>query len=271
MLATTLGSALSSSHVGQVVSIDTPYRDLEGPIFGDRVGIYHAESEHGPWSKAPAHDERYRMVLYKAPDSLDADLDSDIKTLPRKARRDLTKILGSRQHDRTSANYPQLGTIWEGDPREIPEAKRPRVEQADREDPPASSLEDLPLLEERVAEDPNADPIEEEEDAQEIDENFRPTSQQIRDLKIAHDNCGHPTNRDFARMIKLGNGKPEIARWVAKHFSCDDCKAHRPPKAKRPSAIPRSYRFNHVVGIDLVEVPDAEGTSSFGSTPYVGE
>ena len=48
-------------------------------------------------------------------------------------------------------------------------------------------------------------------------------------------------------MIKLGNGKPELVRWVAKHFKCDDCEAHRKPKAKRPSAVPRSYRFNHVV------------------------
>jgi hypothetical protein len=174
------------------VSTDTPYRDLEGPIFGDRVGIYHAESELGPWSRTQTHDGGYRMILYKAPDSLDADLESDVKTLPRKARKDLTKVLEDRQTDRISTNYPQLDTIWEDDPSDTPEAKRPRVEQAAREIPVASSLGDrsrveqaereipsasslgnLPLPEERVAEDPNAEPIEEEEDMQEIDENYQ--------------------------------------------------------------------------------------------------
>ena len=72
MLASALGSALSSSYVGQVVSSNTTYRDLEGPIFGDRVGIYHASSEHGPWTTDARRDEEYKMILYKAADSLDA-------------------------------------------------------------------------------------------------------------------------------------------------------------------------------------------------------
>ena len=94
MLASALNSALSSSYVGQVVSSNTTYRDLEGPIFGDRVGIYHSTSEQGPWTtEALGGDDDYKMILYKATHSIDADIDSDIKTLPRKARRDLVKTL----------------------------------------------------------------------------------------------------------------------------------------------------------------------------------
>jgi hypothetical protein len=201
------------------------------------------------------------MILYKAADSFDADIDAEIKTLPRKVRRDIVKTLRKDQCKKKSENYPvhQLDVIPEEEASESPDAKRPRVEQSDRDLPSDSSHAELPLPEERITEDPNADPTDEDPDAQEVDEDFQPTAQQIKDLKIAHDNCGHPSNRDFARMIKLGNGKPEIARWVAKHMKCDDCQAHRPPKAKRPSAVPRSYRFNHVVGIDLVEIPDVEG------------
>ena len=88
------------------------------------------------------------------------------------------------------------------------------------------------------------------------DPNFHPTAQQLVDLKIAHDNSGHPTAKDFARMIKLGNGKPELVRWVKHHFKCDDCEANKRPKSRRPSAVPKTYRFNHVVGIDLLEVKD---------------
>ena len=55
-------------------------------------------------------------------------------------------------------------------------------------------------------------------------------------------------------MLRRGNCKPEIANWVAKHFKCPECEANKRPKSRRPVAVPRTYRFNHVVGIDLVEV-----------------
>ena len=78
-------------------------------------------------------------------------------------------------------------------------------------------------------------------------------------MKLARSNLGHPSNNDFARTLKLGNAKPEVVRWVKRHFKCDDCEANKRPKAKRPAAIPRSYRFNHVVGVDLVTVKNLEG------------
>ena len=46
-------------------------------------------------------------------------------------------------------------------------------------------------------------------------------------------------------------------------FKCDDCEAHRKPKAKRPSAVPKTYRFNHVVGIDLLTTRDPDGVACF--------
>jgi len=210
-------------------------------------------------------EENYKMILYKANDNLATeDIDAEVKTLPRKARRDIVKLVEKDQRRKSAGIYPQLDVIPEGEESDTqPEAKRLRVEQSARDFPADSSHVSQPLPEERIADDPNADPIDDDLDFGKLDEQFKPTSQQIKDLKIAHDNCGHPTNRDFARMIKLGNGKPEIARWVAQHFKCDDCQAHRPPKAKRPSAVPRSYRFNHVVGIDLVELVDFEGKKQF--------
>ena len=40
VLAAALGSAIFGSFVGQIVSPNAQYSPLEGPIFGDRVGIY---------------------------------------------------------------------------------------------------------------------------------------------------------------------------------------------------------------------------------------
>ena len=68
---------------------------------------------------------------------------------------------------------------------------------------------------------------------------------------------------DFARMIKLGNGKPELVKWVKKHFKCDDCEANKRPRSRRPAAVPKSYRFNHVVGIDLLELRNHDGVKQF--------
>ena len=72
------------------------------------------------------------------------------------------------------------------------------------------------------------------------------------DLQIAHENAGHPSAKDFARLLRRGNAKPLVAAWVAKHFRCPACESNRRPKARRPTAVPKTYRFNHVVGIDLV-------------------
>ena len=48
-------------------------------------------------------------------------------------------------------------------------------------------------------------------------------------------------------------------QWVRHNFRCEECEAEARPKAKRPSAVPRSFRFNHVVGLDLVDVKNHEG------------
>ena len=86
--------------------------------------------------------------------------------------------------------------------------------------------------------------------------------QQKKDLQIAHENCGHPTAKDFARLLRRGNARPEIASWVAKHFKCPACESNQRPKARRPTAVPKTYRFNHVVGIDLVS-KDFEGVEYY--------
>ena len=73
-------------------------------------------------------------------------------------------------------------------------------------------------------------------------------------MKICHDNLGHPLTPTFAKILKLGGARPEVVIWVKRHFKCEACEAGKHPKAKRVTAVPRTYRFNHIVGVDLVEV-----------------
>eukprot|EP00959_Pyramimonas_sp_CCMP1952_P282612 5906956-Pyramimonas_sp.AAC.1 len=41
-----------------------------------------------------------------------------------------------------------------------------------------------------------------------------PTVDQLTDLELARDSSGHPSNRDFVRLLRRGDAKPEVARLV---------------------------------------------------------
>ena len=135
---------------------------------------------------------------------------------------------------------------------------------------PEAPADQMPLPEEAAdADDPNLEPDSDEEEPP--PPQFDPTPSQLRDLKIAHDNAGHPTNVDVARLLRRGNAKPEVANWVRHHFRCEACESHKAPKARRPAAIPKSYRVNHVLGLDLVGIKNLQGENGFGSTVSTGD
>ena len=54
-----------------------------------------------------------------------------------------------------------------------------------------------------------------------------------------------------------------MAAWVRKNFTCEACQANQLPKARRPTAVPKTYRFNHVVGFDLTQVKNHTGEPEF--------
>ena len=66
---TVIGFNLPIGYAAQVTSFGTRYRNLEGPVFGMRVGIYHSDSGTQGWKSIG--DEKstkdYRMVVYKLP------------------------------------------------------------------------------------------------------------------------------------------------------------------------------------------------------------
>ena len=52
-------------------------------------------------------------------------------------------------------------------------------------------------LEDEASEEPDSDDEKVVEDT-----DWKPTDQQLRDIKIVHDSAGHPTNADFARLLR---------------------------------------------------------------------
>ena len=250
------------------MTVNTPYRSLEGPVFGDRVGIYYAESYEGLWQKHDDPAANYRFIVYRNPIGAEecgqeyGDGAADFVTLPRGVLRELQQTLGVE---------PSLTISSEGDSERKRNKKEPPVRNSSGGTFPMEMIPEEPVCDaepsaldlpgERIDEDPNAEPVDSDEEESRVPlvDGWQPATAQLRDLKIAHDNAGHPSNQDFSRLIRRGNGKPEVAAWVRRHFKCEQCDAQRQPKARRPAAVPKTFRFNHVVGIDLVEIKDMRG------------
>ena len=182
-------------------------------------------------------------MLYMLPEGVEAwSTENDFgiaTTLPRAIHQQLKKRLIPPTTE--SANFP-LASIPEGD---VPEAQI--------------------LPEERIEDDNPNDEPDSDHEAIVPPAGFTPSESQLRDLHLPHDYSGHPSNADFVRLLRRGNCRPEIAAWVRKNFSCEACEANQLPKARRPSAVPRSYRVNHVVGIDLIFIPKQSGD---GKAPW---
>ena len=68
------------------------------------------------------------------------------------------------------------------------------------------------MSQERVDADEDAGPSSDDEEIDPPSPNFWPTKQQLIHLRIAYHKCGHSANRHLARIIKLGNGKPDLVK-----------------------------------------------------------
>jgi IS30 family transposase len=78
-----------------------------------------------------------------------------------------------------------------------------------------------------------------------------PSEDEKRQIYKLHCNMGHPDNRKFVRVLRAGGAKQRLIRWVRREFTCSDCAERSRSGAHRKVALPRTFRFNHIVGVDL--------------------
>ena len=86
------------------------------------------------------------------------------------------------------------------------------------------------------------------------------TSSQKKVIQNIHNNCGHPSKEEFLRALRLSRARPEVLDYVRREFECPACAAKgHPPKPRLPAALPRTFRFNETLGLDLFEIesPDS--------------
>ena len=85
------------------------------------------------------------------------------------------------------------------------------------------------------------------------------TSSQRKVIQNIH-NCGHPSKEEFLRALRLSRARPDVLDHVRREFECPACavKGH-PPKPRLPAALPRTFRFNETLGVDLFEIESPDG------------
>ena len=77
------------------------------------------------------------------------------------------------------------------------------------------------------------------------------TGQEKNLVRKVHVNMSHPSRDQFLRILKAAGAKARVLHYVKEHFQCDHCDLQRFPKSRRKAAIPPTYAFNKVVGVDL--------------------
>ena len=70
-----------------------------------------------------------------------------------------------------------------------------------------------------------------------------------------HYNCGHPSKEEFLRALRLSRARPEVLDYVRREVECLACAAKgHPPKPSLPAAMPRTFRVNETLGVDLLRL-----------------
>ena len=78
-----------------------------------------------------------------------------------------------------------------------------------------------------------------------------PTEMQIKMVNQYHRNLGHPSRREFLKVLKAAHAKPAVLEYVRREYRCADCDAHTKPQPSRKAAIPRTYEFNRIIALDV--------------------
>ena len=72
-----------------------------------------------------------------------------------------------------------------------------------------------------------------------------------RELFRQHRTLGHPQPSDLARALR--HAGPAI-RFILTEMRCPTCEARPLPLPPRPGMLPRCFRFNQCIGVDLVNL-----------------
>ena len=73
-------------------------------------------------------------------------------------------------------------------------------------------------------------------------EHQRPTETQIKMVNQYHRNLGHPSRREFLKVLKAAHAKLVVLEYFRREYCCADCDAHTKSQPFRNAAIPTHQR-----------------------------
>ena len=116
-----LSVACTIGYVGQVVEAGRPYADLQGPVFGTRVGVYHTDDLTVPLQE-DQQSGQHKVVLYRLPsgaiEHCEGDPDPDVSligTAPKAVKSSMMKRLALPKSLIAPEFAPGLEPIPEGE------------------------------------------------------------------------------------------------------------------------------------------------------------
>ena len=148
-------------------------------------------------------------------------------------------------HYLLSQNYP-VRRRMPGDEPEEPIARRARHTVQDIKEVDTDRL--IGTLEPSIGED-----LDDEIDKIADTDQDEPTERQKRELLKIHRGLGHPQPNELGRALRNAGVKRNLIRWAVRDMRCPVCESRVKPLARKPSSLPRTLKFNQVVGVDLVE------------------
>lgn len=82
-------------------------------------------------------------------------------------------------------------------------------------------------------------------------------------VRRVHVNMGHLPKDKMLALLKAAGARPEVMRYVKDTFQCGHCMKRQHPVPRRKAAIPRTFSFNRMVGVDIFYIAWCGETLAF--------
>ncbi len=77
-------------------------------------------------------------------------------------------------------------------------------------------------------------------------------------IRRMHRQFGHLATSVLCQILRAARAPPDYI-MAARHLKCDGCEEHKPKAQSSKVALPKDYVFNREIGVDVLEIKDADG------------
>eukprot|EP00435_Cladocopium_sp_Y103_P028304 s1227_g7.t1 len=89
------------------------------------------------------------------------------------------------------------------------------------------------------------------------------TAHQKELLHRLHANTGHAPREQMLMMLKAAGAKESVLKYTQHQFHCGQCMRQKRPVTHKQVAFPRTFSFNHIIGVDFFYISFQDKTHAF--------